>query len=294
MNKVICFGETLWDILPTKKVVGGAPLNVAIHLCNIGIDTLIISRIGNDALGRELTSFIKNKGMNLTFLEVDDLNPTGVVNVDISDANNANYDIVLPSAWDFISFKEPMLKAVKNANIFVFGSLAARTEVSRNTLLNLLKVAKYRVFDVNLRSPHFDKNTLDVLMNHADMVKLNDDEIKYIIGLHSKNHSLKEQMTFLKSKYGLDRLCVTRGVNGAVIMDNKGFYEHPGYSVEVVDAIGCGDSFLATLLRNLIENISPQIALQKACAMGAMVATYDGATPVILENDIEEFLNQTK
>lgn len=159
MMKVICFGEVLWDLLPSGKVAGGAPMNVAVHLRNMGINTTVISRVGNDDLGNKLIDFVKRKGVEVKFLQIDENRETGVVNVDVSNPTDVKYDIAMPSAWDYISCGAPVLDAVRAVDAFVYGSLASRTAVSRAAVLELLAVAKYRVFDVNLRLPHFEKKT---------------------------------------------------------------------------------------------------------------------------------------
>ena len=58
MKKITCFGEVLWDVFPTHKKIGGAPLNVAVRLSTLGNDTSIISRVGMDQDGENILSFL--------------------------------------------------------------------------------------------------------------------------------------------------------------------------------------------------------------------------------------------
>ena len=84
MKKIVCFGEVLWDLFPNEKKIGGAPLNVALRLKFWGIDTKIISSVGNDALGAEILSLIKKKGLNTKYIFVNKNFETGTVNVSLN------------------------------------------------------------------------------------------------------------------------------------------------------------------------------------------------------------------
>ncbi|MCP3927578.1 MAG: carbohydrate kinase, partial [Bacteroidetes bacterium] len=154
-KKVVCFGEILWDMLPTGKVAGGAPMNVAVHLHNFGIPAEMISKAGNDTLGGALIEFLKEKGVNTQYIQRDYSHPTGTVNVNLSDRSEVIYEIVEPAAWDFIDFSESLKTLIQEADVFIFGSLCARNEQTRKTLFDLLDQAKLKIFDVNFRPPHY-------------------------------------------------------------------------------------------------------------------------------------------
>ena len=164
MNKetprIVCFGEVLWDLLPSGKVAGGAPMNVAYHANQLGIITQMISKIGQDELGKHLIDFLDKKGVDTSLVQTDHNSPTGTVNVTLNSSSSPSYEIVSPVAWDYIHTSKANKTAVKTADAFVFGSLSARNEASRNALLELLNIAKLKVFDVNLRKPHYSKPLL--------------------------------------------------------------------------------------------------------------------------------------
>ena len=148
--KIVCFGEVLWDFLPSGKVAGGAPMNVAYHATQLGIYAQMISRIGRDELGESLVDFLNKKGVDTKLVQTDDTFSTGTVNV-VLDANDSPvYEIAAPVAWDYIHVDLMNKNAVKNADAFVFGSLSTRNETSRNALFELLNLTRLRVFDVNL------------------------------------------------------------------------------------------------------------------------------------------------
>ena len=139
---VVCFGEVLWDILPTGAHPGGAPMNVAYHLKALGSNPVIISKIGTDKYGEQLVDILAKHGVNTEYMQVDFQLPTGLVYADVSNQHEVSYDIVFPSAWDFIEQKEELTTLVSSAEYFVFGSLTSRNKTSRNTLYNLLDMPK--------------------------------------------------------------------------------------------------------------------------------------------------------
>lgn len=291
-TNIICFGEMLWDILPTGKQPGGAPMNVAVHLKNLGHNPQMISRIGHDELGKELLEFITEKGLSTALIQQGETHLTGVVKANISDKNEVTYKIVQPVAWDYIQYDEATEEAVANADVFVYGSLSARSAATADTLFRLLKKARYKVFDVNLRAPHYEPSLIEHLLHEADMVKMNAQELELLAGWFCENTDEKSSIIELGNRFGIKTICVTKGEHGAVLWTNERFYSSGGFQVEVKDTIGSGDSFLAALLTGLLRGQAPAESLQFACAMGSLVATYHGATPLVTESEVRTFLTQ--
>ncbi|MGI9526762.1 MAG: carbohydrate kinase family protein [Weeksellaceae bacterium] len=292
MNSVVCFGEILWDDFPTGKVVGGAPLNVALRLKQLGVDSTIISRRGRDEDGRAINNFIKERGLSADHIQIDEKYPTGLVKVMLNEKGSASYDIVYPSAWDKIQTNASILKRVQESDAFVFGSLACRDAVSRDTLLQLVDQAKYKVFDVNLRPPYYDIEILTELMEKADFIKLNDDELYEIAEqMGSPYKSMERNIKYIAEKTNSNEVCVTKGRHGAVYLKDGIFHYHSGFKVRVVDTVGSGDSFLASLLYQLLNEVNPEEALEFACAMGALVASQKGATTPIDCQTVEAFVD---
>ena len=289
--KAVCFGEVLWDIFPTHKKIGGAPLNVALRLNSMGLETTMISRVGKDENGEDILSFLNSQEVTTDFIQVTNEYKTGAVHVMINEKGNASYDILYPSAWDKIVETELMDKVITEADVFVFGSLACRDEVTRNTLLSLLDKAQYKVLDANLRAPYYSTEVLCELMQKADFIKLNDEELREISReLGSSYNSFEQNIKFIAEKTNTKQLCVTKGEFGAVLFYNDKFYYNSGYFVNVIDTVGAGDSFLASLLLRLLRGKSPQKALNYACAVGSLVAGQEGANPKISEKEIKKFM----
>jgi fructokinase len=276
--KAVCFGEILWDIFPDKERIGGAPLNVASRLRASGIETDIISRVGNDQKGQDLLSYLETNKIGTKFITSDLRYPTGMVNVTLNAAGSATYDIAYPSAWDKIEFDVEMTKALAQADVFIFGSLVCRDEISRKTLLQLLPHSHFKVFDLNLRPPHYEKDLLVELMESADFIKFNDEELLEIAHLlDSPYNSLEQNLEFISEKTNSKQICVTKGSKGAVLLMHYKLFYNSGYPVKVKDTVGAGDSFLASLISKLLKKEDPQAAIDYACAVGALVAAKEGA-----------------
>lgn len=288
---VLCFGEVLFDAFPTYKKIGGAPLNVALRLASLGINAQIISRIGNDASGKELLAFIEASNISTETLQIDQSLSTGEVLVQLDNQGSATYSINYPVAWDNIELTSLTCNATRNAEVFVFSSLVCRDERSYNSLQKLLKIANYKIFDVNLRAPFYSKELLINLMQQADFLKFNDDELYEISGyLKSPYASLEENIVFIAERTQTKSICVTKGRHGALHYYNQQFYFNNGYEVIVADTVGAGDSFLAGLISQLIDHVEPQQALNFACALGAMVASHEGANPKISNDSITKLM----
>jgi fructokinase len=290
--KLICFGEVLWDLLPSGKIAGGAPMNVAFHANNLGLSAQMISRVGDDLLGAELLGFLNEKGISTRHIQFDDTYPTGIVEVTLNCAGSPGYRIVEDVAWDHISInKELQDLSLLEADVLVFGSLACRSTQTRQTLLSLLDAATLRVFDVNLRRPFYSKELLEELLSNADIAKLNDEELRILAAWNGAHGSETDQLYFLKQRFGLEVLILTKGSQGAVCMDDTGYHVHPGFAVTVQDTIGSGDAFLAAFLSKMLAGANTPECLEYACALGALVATRQGGTPNVTRQEIQQFMH---
>jgi len=292
-KNIICFGEMLWDMLPTGKKPGGAPVNVAVHLKRLGLSPVVVSRVGNDRQGTELKEFLGSSGLDTQFISVDDKLPTSEVLVHLDDEKNATYEICEPVAWDNILPSKELEKKAARSDLIVFGSLAQRNSTTRETLFHLLKTTNAtRLLDVNLRPPYDAPELVQELLRLSDFVKLNDSELQQIALWNQVFGNEEYVMRWLASFYNCSVVCVTRGAKGAALLRNDKFYEHPGFKVEAVDTVGAGDAFLAALISGLSKKQTPQKSVEFACAVGAFVASQKGAVPNYSESNINNFLNK--
>ena len=288
--QVTCFGEVLWDILPDGPQPGGAPLNVAYHLNKLGINTGIISRIGQDDNGRMLAQLMDKWKINHELLQVDDIHTTGEVLASLSNGNEVSYRIVFPVAWDFISAEHAALEQVAASDYFIYGSLAARNETTLRSLLHFLELDVFRVLDINLRYPYVKRAVLQELMPRADMIKLNEAELDVVQTIFGGNYGTeRDKIDFIQDKFNISEILITKGESGAAYYKGSERFYHYGTAVKVKDTIGSGDSFLAAFIAGHSKAAEPHEILKKAITMGAFIATQKGACPDYLLTDYLSF-----
>jgi fructokinase len=291
MKSIICFGEVLWDVLPSGKKLGGAPLNVSLRIQSLGNNALMISSIGKDPLGEEIAGEVKTHGGSLAHIQVTGKYPTSEVLVKLDKDGTASYEIKMPCAWDHIELLERDIKAVESSDALVYGSLVTRSSRSRETLNALLGHARFKVFDVNLRPPHYTPEGIIRLIESADFVKFNEEELLEICEhLEFRDPSIEACIRFISGRSGSEQICVTRGKDGAILFYDNAFYYNQGYTVKVADTVGAGDSFLASVISQLLQGTKPQEAIDFACAVGSIVASKSGANPEVTSGEIRSMI----
>ena len=300
-TEFFAFGEILWDCLPSGRHAGGAPFNVTAHLVQLGVSASLLSAVGQDALGDEILEVARDKGVSVEFVSRARAGlPTGTVIATVDALGNATYELVQPVAWDEITFPAEAVEAVEKASAFIFGSLATRSPYNLAQLERLLALkGPLKFFDVNLRPPFADPKRIVELAARADILKLNHDEIGQIaswlrIGEATHNppsstSSVAEACAVFSEATRVPRICVTMGAAGAALWDRGSLVWAPAPEVIVKDTVGAGDSFMAALMVGLTRGTDNQKVLETACRLGAIVASHDGATPVLPQEIIQEF-----
>ncbi|WP_284463624.1 carbohydrate kinase [Chryseobacterium sp.] len=279
-NYVVCFGEVLWDIFPSGSRAGGAPFNVAYNLFKMGIDTKMLSRIGNDQLGHQLINQIDQWGITTDFIQVDQERPTGTVLADFDEHGEAQYEIVKEVAWDYIEALPKHKELIQNSKAFVFGSLIARNEASKKTLLELLEHSKFRIFDVNFRPPFIDFEFIKKLLYKADLVKMNKAELRTILEFLGVDYIDEDtSIRHLQDYFNLNEIILTKGSKGARYFVGSTSYNFPAVHIEIADTVGSGDSFLAGFLSKRIQGRSPEEIMKQATSLGAFITSKSGACP---------------
>jgi fructokinase len=284
-NKLVCYGEILWDVLPSGELPGGAPMNVAYHLHKLNQEVSLITAIGNDFHGTALVNVLSKWGIGREHCHIDHYHPTGMVYAHPKGQHEMSYDIVYPSAWDFILWNDKYADLMQETDYLVFGSLACRNHTSANTLFKLLDTAKNKVLDINIRPPHFSPKTVEQLLHKTNILKLNLAELDLIAGWYASLQTVTDKIQLIQDRFLINTLVVTLGDKGALLCMDGNIYEHPGYKVQVADTVGSGDAFLAAFLSQLIHRAPPEKMLDFACSMGALIASYRGACP---DYDIHE------
>ena len=284
MNKpiVVGMGEALWDVLPDGKKIGGAPANFAFHAGQAGMDSRVVSAVGNDALGEEALATLEGKGLNIEAVARVDF-PTGVVNVSLGEQGIPQYDICEGVAWDNIPFTPALANLASQAQAVCWGSLAQRNEVSRKTIFSFLDAMpsdedRLKVFDINLRQQFYTLEIIEASCRRANVLKINDEELVLVSELLRLGAGSPEVLCrSLMERYGLSILVLTCGTNGSYVFTPVETSYRVTPKVQVADTVGAGDSFTATLVGELLRKTPVGVAHEHAVEVAAYVCTQQGA-----------------
>jgi fructokinase len=277
--EILCVGEVLWDAIPAGLFLGGAPLNVARHLHALGVPVGMVSRVGADRLGEEAIERLAREGVGTELIQVDSTLQTGFVKVVLGTEGVAEYDIVRPVAWDALELTDELLQRADQAEMIVFGTLAQRSLITRYSIERLWETDARLVYDVNLRPPHTEPETVHRSLCHADIVKCNEDELAQLGRWFGWSAEPRRAASALAESFRCEMVCLTRGEDGAALWRDGEWTEHPGFEVPIRDTVGAGDAFLAALLAGIRRGERNFELLRQANLMGAWVATRDGAVP---------------
>ena len=292
--KSITFGEILWDIIEGSEHIGGAPYNFAAHLAKLGADSCFISTVGKDRLGERAIKTAASHGILLSYLNRIAEAPTGTVSVELKDGQPA-YTIHQGVAWDIIRLTDDQKRRIAETDwdIFYYGTLAQRSEINRATVGELFAsvTARHRFFDINLRQNYYSAAIIEESLKQATIVKLNHEEADLIGEMFEldgtdgdEGHARK-----IASSFDIDILIITRGKEGALILDRNEFRRIPVTPVVVADAVGAGDSFSAGFMYALTKGASAFEAAEFGGALGSFVASRRGGVPEYQEEIRERF-----
>ena len=284
-NLVVGMGEALWDVLPEGKKLGGAPANFAYHVSQLGLDSCVVSAVGDDKLGHELMDNLNGRGMQCLIEQVP--YPTGTVQVELDEAGIPCYNIKENVAWDNIPFTPRLEALALRTQAVCFGSLAQRSIVSRETINRFLDLmpdgdGQLKIFDVNLRQSFYTKDVLCASMRKCNILKINDEELVTVSRMFGyPGIDLQDKCWLLLGKYNLRMLILTCGVNGSYVFTpgEFSFVETP--RVQVADTVGAGDSFTAAFVASILKGKSVGEAHKLAVEVSAYVCTQNGAMPVL-------------
>lgn len=280
MNKVIAIGEIVWDCLPAGKQLGGAPLNFAFFAKELGADAYAVSAIGTDALGEDTLDVASSTGVCLSYVQRNDL-PTSRVLVSLNSDGIPQYEIVEGVAWDSIEAVDDALKLVADASVICWGSLAQRSEKSRESILALIDKAPdtcVKVFDINIRQHYYSREVIEASLKRASILKLNEDELPLVAQMLGIAGCENEIVSSLIDKYSLKYLIYTHGADFSEVYSNDGEYSYmPTPKVSVADTVGAGDSFTAVFVTSLLSGKTVSESHALAVEVSAFVCTQNGA-----------------
>jgi fructokinase len=280
MGKVLGLGEILWDIFGDTKFLGGAPTNFVFHCRQMGLEAWPVSRIGKDELGQEILGDLRKKNIPADLIQIDYQKPTGTTRVEMEGTGH-RFTITEDVAWDYIMADEKSLSAARGASAICFGSLGQRNDISRSSIMKLIRECSgLVVFDINLRQHFYTRDIIEDSLEFSNVLKLNNDEIlvlQEMLGIPGQK--TEEICRGIMKEFDLDLVSVTRGAEGAMLVSEKDVADEPGRPVTVADTVGCGDAFCAVLVNGLLKKKELSVIAREACRVGEFVAGKTGATP---------------
>lgn len=283
MGKVIGIGELLFDVFPAGKKLGGAPVNFAYHVQQLGLDSLAVSAIGKDPLGDEIMTLLEQKDIKGYVPRVDA--PTGTVQVSLDAEGVPTFTIMEDVAWDRIPFSEELGKEASSCSAICFGSLAQRSVTSHETIRRVVNMAPKEaliIFDINLRQHFYSKDLIEESLRECNILKINETEFELVMPLlGSKETDYRKGSEWLMKEYEINTVILTCGAEGSYIFADDFVSFEPTPKVEVADTVGAGDSFTAAFCASLLKGESMKVAHRKAVEVSAYVCTQTGAMPVL-------------
>ena len=276
---VVGIGELLWDVLPTGKRAGGAPINFVYHATQMGAEGYAISAVGNDLSGTEIVQELEKNHISNSLGKVE--YPTGSVMVELKEGI-PTYTIIEGVAWDHIPLTQESIDLIKRADAICFGTLALRSQASKETILSLLSYARedaLRFFDINIRQSYYSKELIETLLHKANVFKINDEELVLLRDMCKLEGSDEEVCRQILQKYNLKYLVLTAGCAFSSIYTADEVSTIPTPRVEVADTVGAGDSFSGAFVYSVLTGKSLREAHQTAVETAAFVCTQEGAWP---------------
>ena len=289
-NTVVGLGEILFDVFPERKVLGGAPANFAYHISQFGFNGYAVSAIGGDLLGKEILKNLEEKELNYIIEKTDF--PTGTVKVQLDKRGVPTYEICENVAWDNIPLTSRIENLAKNTQTVCFGTLAQRSEVSRNTIhsfLSLMPEDSLKVFDINLRLNYFTKGIIEESLQKANALKINDEEIVKISDMFGWQGTEVEVFERLLTTFGLKFMILTKGTAGSWVINTEKESFLPTPKITIADTVGAGDSFTAAFVASYLMGRTLEESHQLAVEVSAYVCQQHGAMPRLADAHLELF-----
>ena len=284
---VVGMGEALWDMLPEGRKLGGAPANFAYHVSQFGLDSRVVSAVGDDELGNEILANFAEKQLDCQIEKV--AYPTGTVQVTLDEKGVPCYEIKEGVAWDNMPYTPALENLAKQTHAVCFGSLAQRNAVSRETINRFIDQMPedenvLKIFDINLRQHFYSKELIEASLKKSNVLKINDEELVVVGEMFGfADIDFQDKCWILLAKYNLKMLILTCGTEGSYVFTpgEVSFLETP--QVQVADTVGAGDSFTGAFVAAILSGKTVKDAHRLAVDVSAFVWTQNGAMPELAE-----------
>lgn len=290
--KIVGIGEVLWDLLPSGSELGGAPANFAYHAHALGANARVVTRVGEDEYGQAILRRFQELEIADGTVQVDAEAPTGTVTVTLAENGIPSYVIHENVAWDRLEVMPAALNAVREADAVCFGSLAQRSPLSRASIQRLVAASPaegLRVFDINLRQKYFTREVIEESLRLANVLKLNDGELPVLGEMFGLPGTPRQQMERLAKQFHLQVIALTRGPAGSLLFQAGKWSDCPSVPIQIVDTVGAGDAFTATLVMGLLQKLPLDEINFLADEVARHVCSCAGATPPLPERFSRRF-----
>lgn len=283
--RIVAIGDGLWDMFPDGPRFGGATANYACHASILGAEVQMVSGVGLDKPGDALLQVYRKHGVNTDLVQALQDYPTGVVEVELTQSGLPTFTIGENAAWDHWEWNQEIETTVRKADALYFGTLGQRGPSARAGIRKALAIAQDqnipRILDINLRAPFYDHALIRESIALCSVLKLSDEELPEVGQASEWAETLNDSdaLRELRSKFGLDLVVMTRGAEGALLIHSDGMVEHTGVPATVVDTVGAGDSFTASLTLGLLAGKEYAEILENACKVASGVCSHAGAVP---------------
>jgi len=281
---ILVVGEILFDVFEKEKQLGGAPFNFAYHLKNFGFPVRYISRIGNDTHGKEILNILEHHHFNIDDIQIDAKYDTGTVIVQLSSSGNPTFHINTDVAYDYINYlPKEHSTLIDMADFIYFGTLVQRSKQGFENIQRFMENRRPDTvcfYDINLRPDCYSEKVILTSLEHADILKLNTqelDECKRIFRFSKNNDAF---IHFLMDQYALKIVAITRGDKGSELYTKDGHFQAKTNRVSsIVDTVGAGDAYSSMLAIGIIKGWEPARILSIASMFASRICEIRGAIP---------------
>jgi fructokinase len=281
---ILVIGEILFDVFPEYRRLGGAPFNFAYHLKNFGFDVRFISKIGIDDAGKEILNKLELANFDLNDIQIDEVHPTGQVNVRLDKSGAPQFDIISEVAYDYIDYlADPHLAMIREARLIYFGTLVQRSKAGCENLQAFISHSSpetFNFYDINLRVGCYNQAVIEKSLSKTDVLKLNTSELgklKQMLSLEANDTAFVHR---LMATHSIRTVSLTNGEFGSELYNDQGYFgAEPTEPIQVVDSVGAGDAYAAMLAAGLLKNWPAQKILDRASLFAARICEIKGAIP---------------
>lgn len=281
---IVGLGEVLWDIFSDGPRFGGAPANFVCSAAGLArgrFEVAMASAVGTDELGQRAIAALVDYQVSVDAVAQVKY-PTGQVHVRLDNQGQATYEFAMDTAWDRLEWSSGLAELALRSDVVCFGTLGQRSSHSLTTIRRFVGATRptaLRILDINLRPPFYSDAVILDSLRLANVLKLNDEELPVLARLTGLTGTPTNMLGQLAKKYELQVVALTRGANGAILMQGGEISESPGVETKVVDTVGAGDAYTAALAIGLIKGRGLETINRTACEVAAYVCSQSGATP---------------